>query len=699
MRPYDDFGSHVFSRDVMAQYLSKSAFKELVEVIDAGLKLSPDLADQVAHAMKEWALDHNAGHFTHWFQPMRGVTAEKHDSFLTIENGKAIDRFSGFQLIQSEPDASSFPSGGMRSTFEARGYTAWDPSSPAFLLNGSNRATLVIPSVYMSYTGEVLDLKTPLLRSLAAVEKTAFSMLKRFGNRTAKGVSVTVGPEQEYFLIDKEYFRGRLDLLLCGRTLLGAASPKLQQFEDHYFGSIKPNVLAFMEEVDTISGQRGIAFKTRHNEVAPNQFEIAPSFTDANLAVDHNLQLMEIMKQVADRHDFAILLHEKPFSGINGSGKHLNWSLQDSTGNNLLEPGMAPKRNVQFLVFLTGLLLGVAKYGSLLRAAVADAGNDHRLGANEAPPAIISVFIGGYIRQVLSSIRQGKDIEDLQEASLDLKVRQLPGVHVDSTDRNRTSPVAFTGNKFEFRAVGSSLNISEPTTVLNMITAAGLEIMEEKIEKYMAEFGDIKKAALAAVKEGYEESRDACFEGNNYDEAWHAEAANRNLPLAKNTPEALKIYLQPEMIALYEKYEILTAAEVHARVEVKREQYVKIKLLELGTLREISKTMVIPVLVAQLENFATTAMSLADGAAKTILERRIKVLEDLFVRIDEGLAEVKAVVAEVEESGDLEKEAEILGEKGCEILEKLRMACDETETEVEAAIWPLPKYSDMLHKL
>ena len=379
------FGSLVFGHEAMRRGLSKPAYNELAEVIERNGALSRELADQVAHAMKEWALAHGATHFTHWFQPMRGVTAEKHDAFLSLENGEALDRFSGAQLIQGEPDASSFPSGGMRSTFEARGYTAWDSTSPAFLIQGRKTSTLVIPSVYLSYTGEVLDLKTPLLRSLAVVERIALKVLKKFGNRTARYVRVTVGPEQEYFLIEKKLFAKRIDLMLTSRTLQGAPSPKHQQFEDHYFGVIKPSVLAFMEDVDQKCYERGIAYKTRHNEVAPTQFELAPTFTEANLAVDHNLQVMEIMRQVADDHGFTLLLHEKPFAGINGSGKHLNWSMQDSDCNNLLEPGEAPKRNVQFLVFLSAVLLAVNKFGALLRAAVAEAGNDHRLGANEAP--------------------------------------------------------------------------------------------------------------------------------------------------------------------------------------------------------------------------------------------------------------------------------------------------------------------------
>lgn len=696
---YQNFGSRVFSREIMPHYLSKTALRELIQIIEANGKLNPGLADQIAHAMKEWALEHGATHFTHWFQPMRGVTAEKHDSFLTIENGLAIERFSGFQLSQSEPDASSFPSGGMRTTFEARGYTAWDPTSPAFLQIGNKYTTLVIPSVYLSYTGEVLDLKTPFLRSLAKVEKAAYKMLKLFGNRTAKNVKVTTGAEQEYFLIDKKFYQDRLDLLLCGRTLLGAPSPKLQQLDDHYFGTIKPNILAFMEEVDTNMCERGIPFKTRHNEVAPNQFEIAPTFMDANLSTDHNLQMEEIMRHVADDHGFALLLHEKPFEGINGSGKHLNWSMMDSDGNNLLEPGLAPKRNIQFLVFLSAVLIGMQKYGYFLRAAIADAGNDHRLGANEAPPAIMSVFLGGYIRQTLDSIAKGEDIEDLHSATLDLKVRHLPGVRADSTDRNRTSPVAFTGNKFEVRVVGASQNISEPTTVLNMMTVYGLEQMMEKIEQKQKKYPKIKNAALSAIKEAIIETEDVCFEGNNYDEAWKEEAQKRGLLVADNTPESLKFYLMDEVIELYEKYEILTKQEIHARVDVKREAYVQTIVLELNTLIELSRTRVMPALVKQMKNYAATASLLSESKARTILLQKVAKLEELLVDIETHLLEAKEIVKKTLQETNLEYAVDLLGTDGCRVLEELRLACDEVETRVEFSLWSLPKYSDMLHKI
>ena len=697
VRSYQKFACDVFTRDKMAQYISKEALKEMTTIIDEGGPLSRQLADQVAHAMKEWALDNGATHFTHWFQPMRGVTAEKHDSFLTLDNGIVIDRFSGSQLIQSEPDASSFPSGGMRSTFEARGYTAWDPTSPVFLAKGTKNATLVIPSVYMSYNGEVLDMKTQVLRSLEVVETVAMKMLKKFGNRTAKSVMVTLGPEQEYFLISQDYFEKRLDLLLTGRTLLGAPSAKHQQFEDHYFGAIDPRVLAFMEELDEELSRRGIAYKTRHNEVAPHQYELAPTFVEANLGVDQNLQTMEIMRRVAERHGFALLLHEKPFVGINGSGKHVNWSLMDSDGLNLFEPGAAPKRNIQFLVFLAAMLKGVDRYSGLLRAAVADAGNDHRLGANEAPPAIMSVFIGGYIGEVLDAIAKGEDIADLEEASLDINVKQMPGVRLDCTDRNRTSPVAFTGNKFEFRAVGSSQNISEAVTALNLIMAYGIQEMLDKMEKLKGEYPKVRDAALAAIREAVQETRRVRFDGNNYADDWHQEAAVRGLPAAKNTPEALYTYLDPDVVSLYTRYGILTHKEIDAKVEVRREAYIKVKLLELNLLQEIARTTVMPALIEQIRRYAEAERVLTTGRGKEVLAGKVKYLSDLLGALEENIHQVGAITAAIQANGSVESAANKLGEDGNKALEALRAVCDTVEQEVDAELWRLPRYSEMLH--
>jgi glutamine synthetase len=697
LRSYPNFGRLVFTRPKMAQYLSKAANQELLDVLDAGRRLTRDLADQVAHAMKEWALDHGATHFTHWFQPMRGVTAEKHDAFLGFDHGVPLDRFSGAQLIQSEPDASSFPSGGMRSTFEARGYTAWDPSSPVFLAKGAAKYTLVIPSVYLSYTGEVLDMRTQVLRSTAVVTMWARQVLHKLGQRRVGSVQVTVGPEQEYFLISKKYFERRPDLLLAGRTLLGGPSAKHQQFEDHYFGAIRPQVLAFMEEVDEELAERGIPFKTRHNEVAPHQYEIAPTFVEGTLAVDQNLQLMDLMQRVADRHGFAVLFGEKPFAGVNGSGKHLNWSLMDDAGVNLFEPGDAPKRNLPFLVFVSAMLLGVDRFSGLLRAAVADAGNDHRLGANEAPPAVMSVYIGGYLGDLLDAFEKQLDIAELEKTELDMKVKHLPGVDLDTTDRNRTSPVAFTGNKFEFRAVGADQNIAEALTVLNLLMSYGLERMAEKIDRHRRTHAKTRDAALAAVSEALRETRRIRFDGNNYCPEWHEEAARRGLPAAKNTPAALATYLEPDVLALYEKFCVLSAKEVEAKVEVRREMYKKTKLLELNVLQEISRTMILPALVEQVRRYAEAERVLSGGRGKDVLQGKVGYLSELLGRLEEGIHRTGQIYREGDDAASLETAVHFLGEDGAAVLEELRTICDEVEREIDADLWKLPRYWEMLH--
>ncbi len=692
----ETFGSATFSKKVMAKHLSKSVYEKLLDTIENNEKLDVEIADEVAHAMKEWAISHGATHFCHWFQPQRGVTAEKHDAFLSIDrNGAPIQRFSGRQLIQGEPDASSFPSGGMRSTFEARGYTAWDPTSAAFLLRTGKAVTLVIPSVYLSYTGEVLDMKTPLLRSLHAIEERALRVLKLFGNRTAKYVRVTVGPEQEYFLIPKELYARRPDLIYSGRTLFGASSAKHQQMEDHYFGSIKPRVLDFMADVDAALFERGIPAKTRHNEVAPNQFEIAPIFEEANLAIDHNLQAMEIMRKIADDHGLALLLHEKPFAGINGSGKHLNWSMMDSDGNNLLEPGAAPKKNIQFLVFLSAILAGVEKYGALLRTAVADAGNDHRLGANEAPPAIMSVYLGSYLDRLLGEIEKGSFTSDTAKAALDLGIKRLPSVVFDNSDRNRTSPIAFTGNKFEFRAVGASQNCSEPATALNLVVAYGLDVVLQKLEKGLGE-GDVTDKALSVIKEVVRDTKRVRFEGNNYSAEWHREAAKRGLSAAKNTPAALETLVEKDVVALYEKYKVLTSGEVHAKYEIKLEAYAKTKEIELKLLKELSTTYALPALaryISELGRAAEALESASKGGGK-LLKAKIQYGGKLLAAIEDGVRSVDSVLESDETS--LEKKAKLLASKGVDALAVLRSACDHAEEFVEHQLWPLPKYREML---
>ena len=694
----ETFGSITFNRQAMMKHLSKAVYQKLRDVIDNEEKLDEQIADEVAHGMKEWALTLGATHFCHWFQPQRGVTAEKHDSFLAFdEQGAPIERFSGRQLIQSEPDASSFPSGGMRSTFEARGYTAWDPTSPAFVLQSGRAATLVIPSVYLSWTGEVLDMKTPLLRALKAVEERAFRVLKLFGNRTAKNVRVTIGPEQEYFLISKDFFNRRPDLIYCGRTLFGAASAKQQQMEDHYFGSINPKALDFMADLDAALFERGIPAKTRHNEVAPNQFELAPIFETANLAIDHNLQVMEIMRQTAEKHGFALLLHEKPFAGINGSGKHMNFSMSDSDGRNLFEPGTAPKKNVQFLVFLAAILAGVDKYGGLLRAAVAEAGNDHRLGANEAPPAIMSLYLGGYLDRLLNEIEKGSfDKMEAPEAMSHELLKSLPSIALDNADRNRTSPIAFTGNKFEFRAVGSSQSIAEPAIAMCLAVAYGLDRLLERLEKFEGKVADIAPKALSVVRDVVKETKRIRFEGNGYSPEWHKEAAKRGLPNAKNTPEALETFVQKDVVELYTKYGVLSKDELHAKHEIKLETYVKLKEIELRQLRELAVTCVAPALARHMNSYGQASALI--GGSK-VLKARLSEYGALMEEIYRTTTVTDEVLAKSLAEPSLEKRAKLLASKGVEALEGMRSACDRIEEVVDQQLWPLPKYREMLFLL
>ena len=534
----DFFGELTFNKSVMREKLSCHAYDKLMATINNGSPLDESIADDIAHAMKEWAISKGATHFTHWFQPQRGGTAEKHDAFITYtDEGEIIERFSGKQLIQSEPDASSFPSGGIRSTFEARGYTAWDPTSPAFLLETGKTKTLVIPSVFLSWTGEVLDLKTPFLRSLRCLNDACIRMQRLLGNRLARKITVHCGPEQEYFVVSKKLYETRPDLRICGRTLFGAMPAKGQQMEDHYFGAINEKMTRFMETLDHELFRRGIPAKTRHNEASPNQFELAPLYEEANLAIDHNLQIMNVMKGVAEEFDLVVILHEKPYAGVNGSGKHVNWSISDNTGANYLEPSGSPLKNINFLLTLGAVMLGVNKYGGLLRACVADAGNDHRLGANEAPPAIMSIYLGEYLTSLIDQIENTDKLTEQQLADINLGVRNLPRISKDYADRNRTSPIAFTGNKFEFRAVGSSQNPSEAVTILNQLCAYGLFTIEKRISEHKNM--DVKESALLVLKEVFKETKRIRFEGNGYSESWQEAGARLGLPNTKNTPAAL----------------------------------------------------------------------------------------------------------------------------------------------------------------
>jgi glutamine synthetase len=689
------YGELVFSRKAMEQKLSKNIFKKLTAVIDNVEPLDQSIAGEVAHAMKEWALENDATHFTHWFQPQRGGTAQKHDSFIDYgEHGEIIERFSASQLVQSEPDASSFPSGGIRSTFEARGYTAWDPTSPVFLLEAGKTKTLVIPSVFLSWTGEVLDLKTPLLRSLSALNEKVVALQKLLGNKNAKQVKVYAGIEQEYFLLSKELVKSRPDIIVTGRTLFGSKPAKGQQMEDHYFGNIKDKVLEFMEDVDHQLYRRGIPVKTRHNEVAPNQFELAPLHQEANLAIDNNLQIMEILKKVAIKHDMVALLHEKPFSGVNGSGKHFNWSIGDNTGANYFEPSKSPLKNVSFLLAISAVLLGVRRFGGVLRGIVADAGNDHRLGANEAPPAIISVYLGNYVNEILDSIEKTHTINEKAVNEITLGVQNLPKVNKDYSDRNRTSPIAFTGNKFEFRALGSSTNPAEVGTVLNFIAAYGFDEIYKRIKAKKGD-GDVKKKALEVVKEILVDTKDIRFEKNGYSQDWHKEAEKRGLPNAKNTPAALKLLLNDEVVKAFAKYGILTERELKSKVEIKLENYIKTKEIEYRYSIKVANTLLLPAILKQISLLAKTSKNLNKLNMKaSSFEKELETLIDVYENVKKFIAEMESCLNQ--EHKDLQETAEKFSSEVVEILAKLREQIDFAEDLVADEFWPMASYQKLL---
>src|SRR5438270_6958101 len=572
----DLFGANVFNEEVQRQRLPKPVFKALQKTIKQGAILDPAIADNVATAMKDWAMEKGATHFTHMFQPMTGLTAEKHDSFLApVSDGKAITEFSGKELVRGEPDASSFPSGGLRATFEARGYTAWDPTSPAFIHEGPNGATLVIPTCFLSWTGDSLDKKTPLLKSMEALSNQALRILRLFGNTEAKKVFTTVGPEQEYFLIDKNFYYARPDLINAGRTLFGAKPPKGQELEDQYFGAIPERVMAFMSEVESELYKVGVPVKTRHNEVAPSQYEIAPIFENANVATDHQMMTMETMRRTAPKYGLACLLHEKPFAGVNGSGKHLNWSMSDDEGHNLLSPGENPHDNMQFLVFCATVLRAVNKWQGLLRASIASAGNDHRLGANEAPPAIISVFLGDMLTDIFEQIEKGGAKSTKHGGELDTGVLALPKLPTDAGHRNRTSPFAFTGNKFEFRAVSANQSIAYPNIALNVAVTESLDVIATELEKSVKGGKSLEKAVAELLPKVIKENKQIIFNGNNYSKEWEKEAGKRGLLNFKNTVDALPQLVSKDVLAAFEKYKVLNEREVHARYEIMVEQYNK----------------------------------------------------------------------------------------------------------------------------
>jgi len=694
----ENYGELTFSKKVMKSRLSKELYKKLIASIEVGETLDNSIAAEVAHAMKEWAIENGATHFTHWFQPQRGGTAEKHDAFLSYdENGDMIERFSGSQLIQSEPDASSFPSGGMRTTFEARGYTAWDPTSPAFLLESAKTKTLVIPSVFLSWTGDVLDLKTPLLRSQKVLNEKAIKLQKLLGNRMAKRTKVYIGAEQEYFLFDKDLVEQRPDLKVCGRTLFGASPAKGQQMDDHYFGAINSKVLDFMEDFDRELYRRGIPAKTRHNEVAPNQFEMAPLYSESNLAIDHNLQTMNILTRIADEHGFVACLHEKPLSGVNGSGKHLNWSIGDNTGANYLEPSKSPLKNISFLITISAILLGVDKFGGILRASVADAGNDHRLGANEAPPAIMSVYLGEYLDNIFNQIEGAGVFSEKTIDSINLGVQNLPKVTKDNSDRNRTSPIAFTGNKFEFRAVGSAHNCAESATIFNMIATYGYgEIYDRLIKKE----GDVKKNALEVLKEVLKETKHVRFEGNNYSDEWHAEAEKRGLPNTKNTPVALEQFLNSDVEKAFESFNILSPSELKSKIEIKLEAYNNVKEIELKTAIDMARTMVLPALVKHMGNSADTVASLMKSGVKSDkLSGDLFKLEGLYTDLSNSIDNLKGTLEKISSEADLHKMAHGYANEGDKSLGELRKFVDKSEELIADDLWPIAKYHELLSPL
>jgi glutamine synthetase len=702
----DYYGINTFGHKKMKERLPEKVYEKLRNTISHGERIDVSIATEVAAAVKEWAVENGATHFCHWFQPQTGLTAEKHDAFLTLSpEAQPFEKLSASQLIQGEPDASSFPSGGMRSTFEARGYTAWDPSSPMFLMEGPNGTTLCIPSVFISYTGHALDQKTPLLRSMEALNQKTLSVLRMFGNKNAKRVVPTVGVEQEYFLIDRAFYLLRPDIQFAGRTLIGARPPKGQELEDHYFGSIESRVLGFMQECEYELFKLGIPVKTRHNEVAPGQFECAPIFEEANVAADHNQMMMEIFRKVAGLHNFTLLLHEKPFAGVNGSGKHNNWSLMDNEGNNLLEPGSTPQENLQFLVILCAVLKAVHKRAGLLRAAIASSGNDHRLGANEAPPAIISVFLGKQLSDILDSIESGQvKGETTEQNIINLGIAKLPEIAQDYTDRNRTSPFAFTGNKFEFRAVGSSSSISWPMCILNAAVAEALEDMQNSISNRTNTGLDLQKASLETIREAIIETKAVRFEGNNYTDEWQADAEKRGLPNLRKTPEALDWLVRPESSEFFKKLGILDPEENEARYHVRLERYLKDVEIEVEVLKDLAHTSVLPAAYKQQCMVAESLKTYLEAAHSTGLpthsvsfqSRMLEQITTLIGMLLERLNEMDKHVVEASHIDSLQEKAHFYAYQLMTSCAAVREACDKIEEIVDDQLWPLPKYHEML---
>ena len=693
------YGSLVFNDKIMREKLPKDMYKALKKTIENGTHLELDVANSVAVAMKEWALEHGATHYTHWFQPMTNFTAEKHDSFISpTADGQVIMDFSGKELVKGEPDASSFPSGGLRATFEARGYTAWDSTSPAFIKD----RTLYIPTAFCSYSGEALDKKTPLLRSMDTLNKEAVKILRLLGNTEVKHINTTVGPEQEYFLVDKDLYNKRKDLIFCGRTLIGAPAPKGQEMEDHYFGTLKPRVSAYMHDLDEELWKLGIPAKTKHNEVAPAQHELAPVFDTTNVAVDHNQLTMEIMKKVAAKHNMVCLLHEKPFEGINGSGKHNNWSMSTDTGVNLLDPGKTPAENTQFLVFLVAVIKAVDDYADLLRISVASAGNDHRLGANEAPPAVVSIFLGDELTEVLKAIENDEFFVGHSAVQMDIGAKVLPHFVKDNTDRNRTSPFAFTGNKFEFRMLGSSSSVANPNIILNTAVAESLRQFYEKLKDVPAD--EMESAVHELLKQTIIDHKRVIFNGNGYTDEWLEEAKKRGLYNLVSTPDALPHFIDEKNEKLLTSHHIFTDAELHSRYEIKMENYVKTLHIEANTLVEIIQKDLLPSITTYMEKLAQTASlkkSVVPGISVSAEASLLSRLTELAETMTKDLETLKAdtAMAEYEVDKDLLKSAKLYQSVVLTDMEKVRVSADAAEALIPDSILPYPTYGKLLFSI
>lgn len=693
----EQFGCLVFSDKIMKERLPKDIYKAVHKTIEKGTHLELDVANTVAAVMKEWAIENGATHFTHWFQPMTGLTAEKHDSFISpTGDGQILMEFSGKELVKGEPDASSFPSGGLRATFEARGYTAWDPSSPAFIKDGS----LYIPTAFCSYGGEALDKKTPLLRSMDALSKEAVKLLNLLGYKDVARVDTTIGSEQEYFLIDKDFYKKRKDLLFTGRTLIGAPASKGQEMEDHYFGVIKPKVSAYMHDLDEELWKLGIPAKTKHNEVAPSQHELAPVFETANVAVDHNQLTMEVMKKVADKHNYACLLHEKPFEGINGSGKHNNWSVCTDTGMNLLDPGKTPAENIPFLVFLTAVIAAVDEYAPILRLSVASAGNDHRLGGNEAPPAIVSIFVGDELAQVIKSVEEGTAYHSAAKVQMGMGADVLPHFTKDNTDRNRTSPFAFTGNKFEFRMPGSAVSVANANIVLNTAVAEILTRLYEKLSKYSE--AELKDKVLEVLQEELKEHKRVLFNGNGYSDEWVAEAEKRGLPNLKSLPEAMPYWIKDESINLFTKHKIFTEEEIRSRYDILLENYSKSIHIEALTMEEMVRKDLTEGIISYEKDLTSEILqkkSVLEGVGGKLESGILKELDEASEKMGQALAKLTEDTKAAEEKADLLEQASFYKEQILTDMDEVRKYADEAEALVPDKYLSYPTYGQMLFSL